>query len=157
MEHVGSRKGEVANMHNHGYGRVRVEFRVPSRGLIGLRSTLLTDTRGTIVLNALFDGYIEWQGEIPHRPDRRVDCRSRTGLRPLMLSTTCRTRHALPRACIAVYEGMIHWRERQRYGSRRSTLCGKEADQHAGIDFPMRPFAVPYKNLNPTGDRIHAG
>src|SRR5229473_2490987 len=38
MEHVGSRKGEVANMHNHGYGRVRVEFRVPSRGLIGLRS-----------------------------------------------------------------------------------------------------------------------
>src|SRR4030088_3622966 len=68
MEHVGSRKGEVANMHNHGYGRVRVEFRVPSRGLIGLRSTLLTDTRGTIVMNALFDGYIEWQGEIPHRP-----------------------------------------------------------------------------------------
>src|SRR5208282_5708424 len=37
-------------------------------GLIGLRSTLLTDTRGTIVMNALFDGYIEWQGEIPHRP-----------------------------------------------------------------------------------------
>src|SRR5208337_350340 len=57
MEHVGSRKGEVVNMHNHGYGRVRVEFRVPSRGLIGLRSTLLTDTRGTIVMNALFDGY----------------------------------------------------------------------------------------------------
>src|SRR6202021_1746104 len=68
MEHVGSRKGEVANMHNHGYGRVRVEFRVPSRGLIGLRSQLLTDTRGTIVMNSLFDGYVEWQGEIPHRP-----------------------------------------------------------------------------------------
>src|ERR1700691_5865779 len=67
MEHVGSRKGEVVNMHNHGYGRVRVEFRVPSRGLIGLRSTLLTDTRGTIVMNALFAGYTEWQGEIPHR------------------------------------------------------------------------------------------
>jgi predicted membrane GTPase involved in stress response len=54
-------------MHNHGYGRVRIEFRVPSRGLIGLRSQLLTDTRGTIVMNSLFDGYIEWQGEIPHR------------------------------------------------------------------------------------------
>jgi GTP-binding protein len=54
-------------MHNHGYGRVRIEFRVPSRGLIGLRSQLLTDTRGTIVMNSLFDGYIEWQGDIPHR------------------------------------------------------------------------------------------
>jgi len=67
MEQLGSRKGEVTNMHNHGYGRVRIEFRVPSRGLIGLRSQLLTDTRGTIVMNSLFDGYTEWQGEIPHR------------------------------------------------------------------------------------------
>jgi GTP-binding protein len=67
MEQLGSRKAEVANMHNHGYGRVRIEFRVASRGLIGLRSQLLTDTRGTIVMNSLFDGYTEWQGEIPHR------------------------------------------------------------------------------------------
>ncbi len=67
MEQLGARKGEVVNMHNHGYGRVRIEFRVPSRGLIGLRSQLLTDTRGTIVMNSLFDGYTEWQGEIPHR------------------------------------------------------------------------------------------
>jgi GTP-binding protein len=68
MEQLGTRKGEVLNMHNHGYGRVRIEFRVPSRGLIGLRSQLLTDTRGTIVMNSLFDGYVEWQGDIPHRP-----------------------------------------------------------------------------------------
>ena len=68
MEQLGTRKGEVTNMHNHGYGRVRIEFKVPSRGLIGLRSQLLTDTRGTIVMNSLFDGYIEWQGDIPHRP-----------------------------------------------------------------------------------------
>jgi len=68
MEQLGVRKSEVCNLHNHGYGRVRIDFRVPSRGLIGLRSQLLTDTRGTIVMNSLFDGYIEWQGEIPHRP-----------------------------------------------------------------------------------------
>jgi len=67
MEQLGSRKSEVKNMHNHGYGRVRIEFRVPSRGLIGLRSQLLTDTRGTIVMNSLFDGYTEWLGDIPHR------------------------------------------------------------------------------------------
>jgi len=67
IEKLGPRKGEMTKMHNHGYGRVRLEFRVPSRGLIGLRSELLTDTRGTIVMNSLFDGYIEYQGEIPHR------------------------------------------------------------------------------------------
>jgi GTP-binding protein len=67
MEKLGMRKGEMQKMHNHGYGRVRMEFRVPSRGLIGLRSELLTDTRGTVVMNSLFDGHIEWQGEIPHR------------------------------------------------------------------------------------------
>ena len=67
MEQLGARKGEMTNMHNHGYGRVRLEFKIPSRGLIGLRSQLLTDTRGTIVMNSLFAGYTEWQGEIPHR------------------------------------------------------------------------------------------
>jgi GTP-binding protein len=67
IEKLGPRKGEMTKMHNHGYGRVRLEFRVPSRGLIGLRSELLTDTRGTIVMNSLFDGYMEYQGEIPHR------------------------------------------------------------------------------------------
>ena len=67
LEKLGMRKAEMQKMHNHGYGRVRMEFRVPSRGLIGLRSELLTDTRGTIVMNSLFDGHTEWQGEIPHR------------------------------------------------------------------------------------------
>ncbi len=67
IEKLGMRKAEMQKMHNHGYGRVRMEFRVPSRGLIGLRSELLTDTRGTIVMNSLFDGYTEWLGEIPHR------------------------------------------------------------------------------------------
>ena len=67
MEKLGMRKAEMQKMHNHGFGRVRMEFRIPSRGLIGLRSEMLTDTRGTIVMNSLFDGYTEWQGEIPHR------------------------------------------------------------------------------------------
>jgi len=67
IEKLGMRKAQMQKMHNHGYGRVRMEFSVPSRSLIGLRSELLTDTRGTIVMNSLFDGYTEWQGEIPHR------------------------------------------------------------------------------------------
>ena len=66
IERLGPRKGEMIKMHGH--GRVRLEFRVPSRGLIGLRSELLTETRGTIVMNSLFDGYMSYQGEIPQRP-----------------------------------------------------------------------------------------
>ena len=68
IEKLGPRKGEMTKMHNHGSGRVRLEFRVPSRGLIGLRSEMLTETRGTIVMNSIFDGYIPYQGEIPQRP-----------------------------------------------------------------------------------------
>jgi GTP-binding protein len=67
IEKLGQRKATMTKMNNHGYGRVRLEFKCPSRGLIGLRSELLTDTRGTIVMNSLFDGYTEWLGEIPHR------------------------------------------------------------------------------------------
>jgi GTP-binding protein len=68
IEKLGGRKGKMNKMINHGSGRVRLEFHVPSRGLIGLRSEMLTDTRGTAIMNSLFHGYIEWQGEIPTRP-----------------------------------------------------------------------------------------
>ncbi len=68
IEKLGMRKGKMTKMVNHGSGRVRVEFEVPSRGLIGLRSEILTDTRGTAIMNSLFHGYIVWQGEIPFRP-----------------------------------------------------------------------------------------
>ena len=68
IEKLGSRKGKMIKMVNHGSGRVRLEFHIPSRGLIGLRSEILTDTRGTALMNSLFHGYIEWQGEISMRP-----------------------------------------------------------------------------------------
>jgi GTP-binding protein len=68
IEKLGARKGKMTKMINHGSGRVRLEFHVPSRGLIGLRSEILTDTRGTAIMNSLFHGYIEWQGDIQTRP-----------------------------------------------------------------------------------------
>ena len=67
MEKLGARKAEMRKMHNHGYGRVRMEFKVPSRGLIGLRSDLLTDTRGTGVMNRVFQGYAPYKGPIAAR------------------------------------------------------------------------------------------
>ena len=65
---IGVRKGRMTKMVNHGSGRVRLEFRLPSRGLIGFRTEFLTDTRGTGLMNHLFDGHEPWQGDIPHRP-----------------------------------------------------------------------------------------
>ncbi len=69
IEKLGSRKGKMLRMVNHGSGRVRLEFDVPTRGLIGLRSEVMTDTRGTAILNTLFNGYMPWQGDIPSRPN----------------------------------------------------------------------------------------
>jgi GTP-binding protein len=68
IEKIGGRKGKMLKMVNHGSGRARLEFHIPSRGLIGLRSEMLTDTKGTAIMNSLFHGYIDWQGEIPTRP-----------------------------------------------------------------------------------------
>jgi GTP-binding protein len=64
---VGMRKGRMLNMINHGKGRVRLEFQIPTRGLIGFRSEFLTDTRGTGIMNHLFDSYEPWLGEITTR------------------------------------------------------------------------------------------
>ncbi len=64
---VAPRKGVMTKMVNHGTGRVRLEYRIPSRGLIGYRTEFLTDTRGTGLLNHLFDGWDAWQGDIAHR------------------------------------------------------------------------------------------
>ena len=64
---IGPRRGAMVKMVNHGTGRVRLEYRIPARGLIGYRTEFLTDTRGTGLLNHLFDGWDDWQGEIAHR------------------------------------------------------------------------------------------
>jgi GTP-binding protein len=64
---IGPRRGVMTKMVNHGTGRVRLEYRLPSRGLIGYRTEFLTDTRGAGLLNHLFDGWDEWQGDIAHR------------------------------------------------------------------------------------------
>ncbi len=65
---LGTRKGTMTKMVNNGSGRVRLEFRVPARGLIGLRSQFLTDTRGTGIMNHIFAGWEPWAGPIPARP-----------------------------------------------------------------------------------------
>ncbi len=64
---LSQRKGVMTHLMNHGGGRVNLEFRIPSRGLIGFRSQFLTDTKGGGIMNTLADGYIPWVGPIPQR------------------------------------------------------------------------------------------
>ncbi|MBI3087064.1 MAG: translational GTPase TypA, partial [candidate division NC10 bacterium] len=104
---IGIRRGRMIKMVNHGTGRVRLEFRLPSRGLIGFRTEFLTDTRGTGILNHLFDGYEPWQGEIPHRATGALVA-DRPGR-----ATAYAIGHLQPRGVLfaapgdEVYEGMI--------------------------------------------------
>jgi len=104
---LGGRKGQMTEMHNPGHGRVRLAFRIPSRGLIGFRSEFLTDTRGTGILNHLFDGWEPWQGEIAGRATGALVA-DRAGK-----TTTYALFHLEPRGTLfvhpvtEVYEGMI--------------------------------------------------
>ena len=73
-EHVGiiteklsARKGRMVNLYNNGFGRTALEFKVPSRGMIGFRNQFLTNTKGSGILNTLFDSYAPWFGNIPQR------------------------------------------------------------------------------------------
>ena len=66
-EKLSKRKGRMVNLQNNGFGRVTLEFKVPSRGMIGFRSEFLTDTKGSGILNSLFDSYAPWFGPIPQR------------------------------------------------------------------------------------------
>jgi GTP-binding protein len=107
LEKMALRKGKMTKMVNHGSGRVRLEFHVPTRGLIGIRTELMTDTRGTAVMNSLLEGYIDWQGEIPRRltgvlvADRAGDTTAYT------LSHMEERGELFVGAGVAVYEGMI--------------------------------------------------
>jgi len=104
---LGARKAKMTKMINPGQGRVRLEYRIPSRGLIGFRSEFLTETRGTGLLNHLFDGYEPWQGPIPERINGTLVA-DRTGR-----ATAYAIFHLQSRGVffigegIQVYEGMI--------------------------------------------------
>ena len=66
-EKLGTRKGRLVNLVNHGHGRANLEFHIPSRGLIGFRSHFLTDTKGAGVMNSIFINHQPWFGSIPQR------------------------------------------------------------------------------------------
>jgi GTP-binding protein len=101
------RKGRLEQMVNHGTGWVRMEYRVPARGLIGFRTEFLTETRGTGLLHHVFDGWEPWAGELRTRPTGALvsDRRGRTAQFALMNLQERGTLFVGPGD--EVYEGMI--------------------------------------------------
>jgi GTP-binding protein len=104
---LGERRGQMLKLDSLGFGRTRMEFRVPSRGLIGFRSAFLTETRGTGILNSLFDGWIPYAGPMLRRPSGALVA-DRAGK-----STPYAIFHLQPRGVLfvspgaEVYEGMV--------------------------------------------------
>ncbi|WP_457638663.1 translational GTPase TypA [Persephonella sp.] len=106
-EKLGSRKGRMVNMINHGSGRVRLEFLVPSRGLIGYRSEFKTDTRGEGLINTIFDSWQPWSGEIKLRTNGAiVSDRTGTATPYAIYSLQDRGVFFIPPGT-EVYEGMV--------------------------------------------------
>ncbi|MCZ7681700.1 MAG: translational GTPase TypA [Sandaracinaceae bacterium] len=104
---LGSRRGQMVKMANLGFGRARIEYRVPSRGLIGFRTQFLTLTRGTGLLNTLFDGWERYGGPMLRRPNGAIVADRKGVATPYALF------HLQPRGVLfidsgtEVYEGMI--------------------------------------------------
>jgi GTP-binding protein len=106
-ERLSTRRGRMVKMTNPGFGRARLEFRVPSRGLIGFRGEFLTATRGTGLLNTMFDGWAPWGGPMMRRPTGAIVADRAGAATPYALH------HLQPRGMffivpgVEVYEGMI--------------------------------------------------
>ncbi len=106
-QQVNMRRGRMQKMQNNGYGRVRLEFRIPSRGLIGFRSQFLTDTRGTGMFNHLYDGYDPWHGPLSKRQTGALVA-DRHGISTTYALFHLQTRGVLfTRENTPVFEGMI--------------------------------------------------
>jgi GTP-binding protein len=104
---LGQRRGTMTRMVNHGSGRVRLEFRVPARGLIGFRSVFLTETKGTGIMNHLFAGWEPWHGPIASRLTGALVA-DRSGVATAYAISNLQERGVMfidPQ--IQVYEGMI--------------------------------------------------
>src|SRR2546425_6936948 len=107
IEKLGGRKGKMNKMVKHVSGRVRLEFHVPTRGLIGLRSEILTDTRGTALIHSIFDGWIEYGGDMALPPTGALVA-DRGGVSTAVALWNLQERGELfVGPTVDVYEGMI--------------------------------------------------
>ena len=121
----------MLKMSNHDSGRVRLDFKIPSRGLIGLRSQLLTDTRGTALIHSIFDGWMDYAGEMALRPTGALVA-DRPGVSTAFALWNIQERGEL---FIGPADRSLRRHDRRRKFARaghgRERHQGKEAHQHA--------------------------
>ncbi|MEY9888094.1 GTP-binding protein [Catenulispora sp. MAP5-51] len=103
----GNRKGRMETMTNHGTGWVRMEFVVPSRGLIGFRTEFLTMTRGTGIAHAVFEGYEPWYGELRTRTSGSLVADRAGAATPFAMMNLQERGTMFVQPTTEVYEGMI--------------------------------------------------
>ncbi len=106
-ERLGLRKGRMTKMANHGHGRARLEFRIPSRGLIGFRGEFLTSTRGTGLLTTMFDGWEPWGGVMAKRQLGAIVSDRQGVCTPYAMNHLQARGEFFMKPGEAVYEGMI--------------------------------------------------
>ena len=130
---VGMRRGTMTKMVNHGSGRVRLEFRIPARGLIGFRSQFLTETQGHRDHEPLFAGWEPWHGAIPARATGALVA-DRAGVATAYAIWNLQERGEIfIEPATQVYEGHDRRRERPRERPGRQRHEGEEADEHARL------------------------
>ena len=142
------RRGVMTKMEPPESGRVRLEFSVPSRGLIGFRSHFLTDTRGTGIMNALFNGYAPWQGAIPSRINGALVADREGPATPYSLFHLQERGVFFIPAGIRVYEGMVVG-ENSRGNDLDVNVCREKKLTNvraAGRDEAVR--LIPYKEMD---------
>jgi len=152
---LATRKGTMTDMVNHGTGWVRLEWRIPARGLVGMRTEFMTETRGSGIMHSNFDGYAPWFGDIRLRQngvlvaDRRGDT---TGNALLDLEQ----RGVLfVGPGVEVYEGMIVG-ENARSDEMNVNPTRKRSSQHARLGQRQhRADRAAHHLLARTGPRIH--
>jgi GTP-binding protein len=141
---VGERRGKMTKMQNNGHGRTRIEYRIPSRGLIGFRSQFLTETRGTGLANHIFHAYEPWSGTISKRLSGALVA-DRAGT-----TNTYALFNLQPRGTLFVKEGV------KVYEDRRERDKGKKAHQHEGLRLRRIAHTLPAARAQPRrGARVH--
>ncbi len=148
-EKLAQRKGRMVNCVNNGTGRIRLEFSVPSRGLIGYRDEFLTDTKGTGIMNSLLAGYEPWRGDFPSRFSGSIVAdRSGSGVPYALFNLEPRGEMFITPG-MPVYEGMIigeHNRSNDidvnpTKEKKLTNMRASGKDEHV-ILTPVRPMAL---------------
>ena len=131
---MAARKGRMEEMTNHAAGWVRMDFIVPSRGLIGFRTDFLTLTRGTGIANAVFDGYRPWAGEIRARHTGSLVSDRSGSITPFAMIQLADRGQFFVEPGEDTYEGQVVGYQPPRRGPRRQRDAREEAHEHALVD-----------------------